>query len=432
MPSYDLFISLAVALGVGLLIGLEREQSADEAEAFGFLGGARTHPIFAMAGALSVLLAGQVGFWIVAITFLGLMTFVVLGYLNDLKRGATAGITSESAFAISFLLGGLALSNGIIEPLSQKLVVVASLGVAVTTLLSSKQYLHRLVEKTSKADVYATLKFLIVTVIILPLLPDETYGPLDVLNPFNVGLMVVLIAGIGFVGYVAIRVLGAGKGLGLTGLIGGLVSSTSVTLSFAGRAKTEPKVASACALAVISASTIMFPRVAVEVAVVNQDLLPKVLLPLGGMTLGGAIAALYYYLKVRQETPATQEEGVEFSNPFELGSALKFGALYAIVLFVSKAATEYLGAGGTYAAGILAGTTDVDAITLSMANQAKEGLDHSVAATTIMLGAASNTIVKAGLAISLGGWVFGKRIAAAFGLVLAGGAIGLVTLWVWG
>jgi uncharacterized membrane protein (DUF4010 family) len=173
----------------------------------------------------------------------------------------------------------------------------------------------------------------------------------------------------------------------------------------------------------------MFPRVLVEVAVVNAALLPKVAFPLGAMTGGGILYAGWLYLRTRSETSEKSDEQPEFKNPFELGSAFKFGLVYAVVLLVAVAATEYLGAGGTYLAGVLAGTTDVDAITLSMANQAREGLDPTVAATTIMLGAASNTVVKAGLAISLGGWAFGKRVATAFAFVLACGAGGLAAMW---
>ncbi len=429
------YVSLAVALGVGLLIGMEREQASPEGEDLTFLGGARTHALFALAGALSALLARSAGVWVVVIAFVALMSLTVSSYIADVRAGRDRGMTSEAAFAITFLLGALALSQGVLEPLDRRMIVVAALGVAVTALLSAKPLFQRLIEKTSKEDVYATLKFLIVAVIVLPLLPNQTYGPLDVLNPFEIGLMVVLIAGIGFVGYVAVRIMGSGRGLALTGFIGGLVSSTSVTLSFSGRAKEQRTLAGACALAVVAASSIMFPRVLIEVAVVNPGLLPKVAIPLGAMTGAGAIYAFAMYRATRSTGGSGKkggeeaEEKVEFDNPFELGSAIKFGLVYALVLLVAVAATRYLGAGGTYVAGLLAGTTDVDAITLSMANQAKAGLDPSVAATTIMLGAASNTIVKAGLAIGLGGWAFGKRVALAFAVVLAAGGGGLAAMW---
>ncbi len=430
METFAPYVSLAVALGVGLLIGIEREQSSSDRQTGLLLGGARTHPLFALAGALATLLAQQLGAWVVVITFVGLMSLTVAAYVGDLRAGRDRGMTSEVAFALTFLLGALAASTGVIEPVGRKLVLVAALGVAVTALLSAKPILHRLVERTSREDVYATLKFLIVAVIVLPLLPDQTYGPFAVLNPFEIGLMVVLIAGIGFAGYVAVRLLGSGRGMAVTGLIGGLVSSTSVTLSFAGRAKKQPKLAAASALAIVAASSIMFPRVLIEVAVVNPGLLTEVAFPLGGMFLGGAGWAVFLYLRAGQEAKRKSDAEPTYKNPFELGSAFKFGAIYALVLFVAVAATRYLGAGGTYLAGLLAGTTDVDAITLSMANQAKQGLDPTVAATTIMLGCASNTVVKAVLAASLGGWELGRRVGLAFGVVLGAGLIGLLLMWV--
>jgi uncharacterized membrane protein (DUF4010 family) len=333
---------------------------------------------------------------------------------------------------VTVLLGALTMTEGVIEPSGRKLIVVSALAVAVTALLSAKPILHRLAAKTSKADVYDTLKFLIVAVIVLPLLPNRTFGPLDVLNPFSVGLMIVLIAGLGFTGYVAIRVLGPSRGLGLTGVVGGIVSSTAVTLSVSRRARSEPQIVGACALAVVLASTIMFPRVLVEVAVVNRRLLPAVVVPLGAMLAAGLVVSLVLYRRARSISPG--KEGprggeIRFSNPFELSTAVKFGLIFAVVLLVAKAATVYLGSAGVYLAGFLAGATDVDAIALTMANLAKQGLSEQVAATTIVLGAASNTMVKCGLAIGLGGWALGRRVLVAFAVVLATGLVGIAHLW---
>jgi len=299
--------------------------------------------------------------------------------------------------------------------------------VAATILLSSKPALHKMAQKVSKEDTYATLKFLVVAVVALPLLPNQIMGPLAVLNPFNVGLMIVLIAGIGFIGYVAIRILGTGRGLAITGLVGGLVSSTAVTLSFSGRAKETPRLAPGCALAVVLASAIMYGRVLVEVAVVYAPLLRRLIVPMLAMLVAGAVVSFIFYRRAQEA--AKEKADVKFDNPFELSSAIKFGALYAGVLLVAKAATVYLGAGGTYLAGILAGTTDVDAITLSMAALARDGLDQNVAVTTIILGSASNTVVKGGMAVVLGGGVFGRQIALAFGIMLAAGLAGVAFLW---
>ena len=235
-------------------------------------------------------------------------------------------------------------------------------------------------EKARKDDVYATLKFLIVAVVVLPLLPNQTFGPLDVLNPFKVGLMVVLIAGIDFVGYVAVRVLGPGRGLGLTGIVGGLASSTAVTLSVSGRAKEEPALAPSCALAAITASTIMVPRVLLEVAVVHRPLVQDLAKPLAAMTLGGVVAVWIFYRRSRSATGRSAD--LKLQNPFELTSALKWGLVFVVVLFAAKLLQSLFGESGVYLAGLVAGASDVDAITLSMASLTKSGTVESKVAVT--------------------------------------------------
>jgi uncharacterized membrane protein (DUF4010 family) len=430
MDAYEPFASLGLALAAGLLIGLEREQSAPEpTEKSGgsFLGGVRTHPLFSLLGALSVLLSRQFGVWPVLFGGVATVGFLVVSYADDVKRGNDRGLTSEAAFLLSFWLGALSLTEGIL-PQREKIFVVASLSVVVTLLLSGKDWLHTFVQKTSKEDVFATLKFLIVAVVVLPLLPNESFGPLLVLNPFKIGMMVVLIAGISFVGYLSIRLLGARRGIGLTGLVGGLVSSTAVTLSFSDRAKKEPSLLLSCALAVLLASSIMFGRVLAEVAVVNQALLQTLLVPMGMMGAGGVLASLWVAWKAKKESKG-EAENVKLENPFELSSALKFALLFAGVLLVSKAATTYFGTGATYLAGLLAGLTDVDAITLSMANLAKDQLSPQVASTTIVLAVLSNTLVKGSLAISIGGWSFGRYIATGYAVALAFGGVGLGVVW---
>lgn len=431
MTEYEPFLSLGLALSAGLLIGLEREQSAplDAKPEGGFLGGARTFPIFALVGACTMLLARQVGLTVIAFGFLATVTFLSISYAHDVRTGGDRGLTSEASLLLCFLLGALALTEGVIEPVQRKVAVVGSIAVVATLLLSIKPSLHAFVHKASKEDVYATLKFLVVAVVILPLLPDQNHGPLDVLNPYKLGLMVVLIAGISFVGYVAIRVLGPERGIGLTGFVGGIVSSTAVTLSFSARAKQEPRLAASCALAVVLASSIMFPRIVLEVAVVNPVLVAPLAVPMVAMMVAGLVASLLFYRRARSlgKTAAN----LQFSNPFELSSALKFALLVSAVLLVSKAATTYLGTGATYLTGLLAGAADGDAIALSMADLARQGqIGTEVAVTTILIGAASNTAAKAALAAVVGGWGFARRTAFAFAGILAAGGVGLAVVWI--
>jgi uncharacterized membrane protein (DUF4010 family) len=424
MEGQEPFLSLGLAIAAGLLIGLEREQSASSATAAeSFLGGARTHPLVALVGGLAVLLSRQLGAGIAIAAFAALVVFLVVNYADDVRRGADRGITSEAAFLVSFLLGALSLSEGVLAPPTRKIFAVAATAVVATLLLSSKPALHPIVRRASREDVTATLKFLIVAVVVLPLLPDRTLGPLDVLNPRQIGWMLALITGIGFLGYAAIRLLGPQRGLGLTGLVGGLVSSTAVTLSMSARAREEPRLVHELALAVVLASSIMFFRVAVVVGVVNPALLRTLAWPMGLMALAGLGASGVLYSRSQHEGGKAQP--VAFKNPVELGAAIKFALLFAGVLLGSKAASTWLGVGGAYVAGLVAGTADMDAVALSMARLAQREIPAEVATTAIFLGAVSNTVVKAGLAAFLGGWGFGRRVALAFLCVLAAGAAGL-------
>jgi uncharacterized membrane protein (DUF4010 family) len=423
------FASLGVACAAGLLIGLERERSRPtDRTADSFLGGVRTHPMFALVGGVAVLASRQVGVVAVVVPFTALVALLLASYAGDVLRDRHRGITSEAAFLLSFLLGALALTEGVIEPPRARFLVVAAVAVVATFLLSAKPTLHPLARRISTEDATGTLMFLVLAVIVLPLLPDRTYGPLDVLNPFQIGVLMLLISGISFAGYAAMRLLGPERGLGLTGLVGGVVSSTAVTLSMAGRARARPEVADAAAVATLLASTIMFVRVLVVVAVVNPALDGPLLFPMGAATLGGIGACLVFWRRSRLH-PARDAAALSVSNPFELASALRFAVLFALVLLGSTAATTYLGTAGTYAAGVLAGTTDVDAITLSMAKLGGAAVPLEVAATTIFLGAASNTVVKGVLAAAVGGWGYGRRVLLAQLAVLACGAAGVAVAW---
>ncbi len=430
MDEYEPFVSLGAATAIGLIIGFEREQSAptDENEKRSFLGGARTYPLVALIGALAMLLAPQAGAAILWLSFAAIFGFLIVAYADVVRRDRDRGLTSEVAFIVTFLLGALATADGVLEPSGRRLAVVFATAVIATLILSIKPRLHAFASRVRKDDVYATLKFLIVAVVVLPLLPDADYGPFGALNPYKIGWMVLLIAGIDFVGYVAVRALGAGRGLGVVGLVGGLASSTAVTLAMSGRAKQSEELAPSCALAVITASTLMFPRVLFEVALVHRPLLDALWIPLLAMMAGGLASVTWFYRHSRVKHAKT--DALELENPFELTAALKWGLIFVVVLLLAKLASTYLGRSGTYLTGLLAGTTDVDAITLSMAKLAKDGaVEPAVAVTTIIIGAASNTIVKAGMATVIAGWRFGKLVLAGFSVMLAGGGVGLAVVW---
>lgn len=428
MTRYEPFVSLALAAAAGLLIGLERERSAPASEREGsFLGGARTHPMLALVGAVATVAAHALGAGVVLVALGALVLLLLANYAGDVVRDVHRGITSEAAFLLSFLLGVLSATQGVFLSTAQKVLVVSAVAVVATFLLSAKATLHPFVRRVSSEDVAGTLKFLVVAVVVVPLLPDEAVGPLRALNPFQIGLLAVVISGISFVGYAGVRLLGPERGLGLTGVVGGLVSSTAVTVSMAGRAKARPEIAGSAALAVILASAIMFARILAIVAFVNPALERHLALSMTGGLAGGAVASAVIWFRSRRT--GRDAAAVAVSNPFELQRALQFALAFAVILIASKAAALYLGTAGTYATGLVAGTTDVDAISLSMAKLAGSHVTFQVAATTVFLAAASNTISKGVLAVALGGWPFGRVVLAGQALMLAAGAIGLAIGW---
>lgn len=425
MDSNETFMSLGLALASGLVVGLEREQSAPSRVKAGdsFLGGARTHPLLALLGGIGMLLSRPLGPAILLLSFASVSAFLVVSYIDDVRRGHDRGLTSEVAFLLSFALGALAMTTDVFSSIREKAFVISAVAVVATLLLSLKLSLHSFIRRVSQEDVFATMKFLVVAVVVLPLLPDHAMGPMQALNPRHIGLMVVLIAGVSFVGYVAIRLFGTNRGIVLTALVGGFVSSTAVTLSFAGRTKEAPRIASSSVLAIVLASSIMFGRVLLVVAVVNTALVPLLFIPMATMLLTGAAVSLYFWRRANERQDGQE---VEFSNPFELTSALKFAGLFALITLGSKAATLYFGTGVTYLTGLLAGAADVDAITLSMARLAPDTVSPEVAVTTILIGVAANTSVKAGIAIVIGGWTFGRQVLLAFLTILATGGAALL------
>jgi len=379
------------ALGLGVLIGLERQRTLGESESF---AGVRTFSLVALFGAVSVFASEQSGLpWIVGLVFLAIAALVVTAYYATTRKNEI-GATTEVSVLLTFFVGCICAWG--------QVGIAGAITVVTMLLLSLKGWLHSLARRIEPSDVEATLKFAIITLIVLPLVPNTNFGPegLEVINPYKTWLMVVLIAGLNFIGYILVKVLGREHGFGITGLLGGLVSSTAVTLGFSQRSRVEPNLTPVLALAILLAWTVMFFRVVVEVGVVNFSLAKNLAT---GMLLMGAVSLGISFLLFRRGRSKEKAEVESGNNPFELGDAIKFGVLFAIVIFVASAAQVYFGDTGLYVAGALAGLTDVDAIALSMANLARlDPASSSAAARTIVIAVISNTMVKCGMAIWIG------------------------------
>lgn len=407
---FPLVWRLLVAVGIGALVGLEREAS----ESGGSFAGSRTFPLLALAGALTQAFFPS----LLPVVVGGLALALLVGYVGKVWLEGDIGLTTLAAGLLVVLLGALTTHS------QRGLVVALVAGGVLTALLSAKGRIHRFAERIDDEERRATVKFVLVVLVVLPLLPDRELEALYGLNPRFVWLMVVFVSGLSFAAYVLSRVVGTTRGIALTGFLGGFVSSTATTVSMAEQTTDSPGIYQVSAFAIVVASVVMFPRALVEVAVVNPALLPHVAVPLGLMTAAGVLAAVAVYWR------STREDGVtaDIENPFRLQPALVFGALFAAVLLVSESANAVLGVSGVYATAFVSGLADVDAMTLTLSKLAAEGtIAPDVATTGIVIAATANTLVKAALAWILGTRQLGTLVTAVLGLVVV---VGLAVVFI--
>jgi uncharacterized membrane protein (DUF4010 family) len=419
VPEFDLttFWNFVAALLIGALVGIERERRLQQQAETGSAG-LRTFILLALVGALCGWVTHVLESpWILAAGLLAVATVLLAGYVVSVRvKPGALGLTTELAALATFLLGAM-ICLGERE-------LGAGIGVAVAAVLAYKQPLHGFVQKLGPDDLYAGMRLLVATFIVLPLLPSEPIDPWQALNPRTLWLLVLLISGLSLVGYVLTRLVGAGKGIPLTGLTGGLVSSTAVTLAFARQSKADAQANSARGLAtgIVLAWTVSFVRVLVEVAIVNRGLLPAVLPAFVGMTVVSAACAVFL---LRRTGDTAESSAVALRNPFSLTSAMKFAAVFAVVLLVVKIVQTHASPEDMYLVAALAGTTDVDAITLSMADYARNN-DAGVAAHAIAIAALSNTIVKFGMVAALGNGELRKPVLLSTLAIVATGIAAIV------
>lgn len=409
----DLLRQFGTALLIGALVGIDREKRKEEGEAN--FGGIRTFILIALSGAL----AARVGqHWQAPTVFLVTLGVVgltlVAAHLNELRRPATPGLglTSEVAALVVFLLGGLCTLG--------HLKLAVALGVATSVVLTFKQPIHELVRKVGTEDLYAALKLLVATFIVLPVLPRQPVDPWGALNPYTLWLLVILISGLSLVGYGATRWLGAARGLFLTGLAGGLVSSTAVTLALARRsreARGEP--AGLLAAAILIGWTVMLPRLAVLLAVAGPELARRLWPALLALTGVSGATAWWWHRRAGPARPTTAEGmPLTLRNPFSLLEAMKFAALFAGVLVLVKLARLYAGTRELYLVAALAGLPDVDAISLSLAELVRGGGAADLAARAVLVAIVSNTLLKTVLVWAAGARALRRPILQAAGVLV--------------
>lgn len=413
MAPQDLFYRLSVALAIGLMIGIERgwvERGEPEGER---TAGLRT---FALSGLLGGVMGAIAHILPGGATTLGLAFVAYAGVMavfryREMVHEKTFGATTLIAAYLAFALGAFAVLS---EP-----GVAAAAGVAATALLALKAALHGWLGRLTWEELRAGLVLLAMTVILLPLLPNRDMGPYGALNPYELWLMTILIAGISAAGYVAMKWSGDEQGIALSGIAGGLVSSTAVTLSFARLAREQPKRCEGLIAGALLANATMFARMLVLVGSINPSMLRLLLAPLVGGGLATVAMAGWHYYRGGGDG---RDAPLSIKNPFELGQVLKFSALLAVIMGLAKVVTALVGDRGAFALAAVSGIADVDAITLTMSRMASAGLSAETAAIAILIAAGVNTFAKAGWGWGAGGRAVGMPLMVA-ALVVAVAAV---------
>ncbi len=408
-----IFLRLAVALGLGLLVGVQRERAEDP------LAGIRTFPLITMLGGLLAELSLRLdATWIFAVGLGSLAAVLATGYAITGSTGRyKLGLTTEIAALYMYIVGALvaigAITQGVV------------MGGLCALLLHLKEPMEGFATRLTQADVKSVMQFAAIALVVLPVLPNRTYGPYDVLNPFEIWLMVVLIVGISLVGYVLYKLLGARAGTLLGGFLGGLISSTAATASYASRAKQHRSLAPQVAILIMVASTVAYLRILLEISVAAPAVLSAVAPPLLIISLANAVICGVALVFVRGDAGDLAKQ----DNPSELRIALVFGALYGLIIFVISAARDTYGDLGLYVIATISGLTDVDAITLSTANLIDAGrLDAESGWRAIVIASLSNLAFKGVLGSALGGLALLRYLAPLF---LASIAAGTAVLLSW-
>ncbi|HLS12850.1 MAG TPA: MgtC/SapB family protein [Flavobacteriaceae bacterium] len=418
LTQMDFLIRLAVGLGIGFLIGLEREHAALTKTIKPFAG-IRTIILVVLYSFLTMMFYYLLSPWILIVSLMGLFGLVSFSYFIVHKDDA--GGTTELSVIISFFLGILTFLGFMEISLAITMIVVG--------LLSSKIRLHRFIGTITTEELVAVIRFGVIALLIFPFLPNYTIDPYDVINLREVGLIVLLTSGLSFIGYILMRVFGKNYGILLTGIVGGLVSSTMITWIFSKKSKEHPSLVYNCMVAIMAASAIMMIRVLAWVFVFNPPLLKDILLPISIVILTSLGCTYYYNYKAKKQH--NKQEGVEeipLGKPLNLRTAVFFAFVYMGVLLFISFSQEQFGDKGIYLTSAIASLTDVNAITISLTQLAGESLTFLIASNAIILGTLSNTIIKIGIALYAGSKELRKMVYFGYGMIFLSGMVAFLIL----
>ncbi len=416
---FDSALRLAVALALGLLVGAERGWKSRELGEGRRVAGLRTFGLTGLLGGVAGLLANDLGPLSIGLVFIGLAMLLAVAYARTtpLEPDANISITTLVALLLTFALGALATHFD--------MALAAAAAVVATLLLDLKATLHGWLAKVEERELSALLRLLLISVVVLPFLPNGNFGPWQALNPYVLWWMVVLISAISFCGYVAVKLLGQRWGVALTALLSGLVSSTALTLHFSRLARHQPGNGSLLAGGILFSCAAMPPRLLVVALVLHPDLARALLLPFAAMEILILLPALYWWHQANHDH--VLDTG-HLNNPLELKAALGFGVLLSMVMLATTAARQLVSDEALLAVALISGIADVDAITASLSHLSLSAVSTATALTGIVLAAASNNLSKSTMAVLIGGKAIGWRVAVPL-TVSAAAAVALLPVW---
>ena len=412
--SYPTIVGLAASLALGLLIGLERGWRERELSDGGRVAGLRTFALTGLLGGLLASLFDDFGPWPLLGGLVGVSMLLAVSYRAASKSSGNLSITSAVAMLLTLVLGAIAARGAIALALAA--------AVIVAVLLDLKPTLHRWLHLIDHRELTAALQLLVLSVVILPNLPDQGFGPYQALNPYRLWWAVVLIAGLSLAGHVAMRITGAQRGVFWTGVLGGLASSTAATLTLARHARKQPALAVAAAAGILAACAVMFVRMAVLAVSIQPALALAVGVPL--VVTGLVMFGLAIWQWRRRGAAVASEADMEPVAPFDLGTALGFGAFLAVMAVLIPAAQQWLGTPGVYALAALSGVADVDATVISVSRlHGSSGLSATTTVLALALTALTNMVTKAAIAWSTGGAVLGWLVVRGYAITIGVGAV---------
>lgn len=403
--------NLLIALLLGAIVGIQRGWVKRNSVEGSRVAGIRTYSLVGLLGGLVAILASHYSPLLLGFALIALVILACIAFFVKQRNSGDVSITGLVSLLVTFVLGSLAVAG--------EAVLAASAAVITALVLDNKRELHEALQKLQEYELDAALRLLLISIVLLPLLPNKTYGPWNALNPYEIWWMVVLIASISFVGYFAIKIGGARRGILFTSVFAGLSSSTALTLQFSHLSREQPTISPLLASGILISCGTMFPRLLIILSIINPPLV-KILWPI----VIAMMVALYvpaWWIWRRSEMEKVEQSNKQ-SNPLALQSALFFGVVLAVIMLLSHALSDWFGDAGVLMLSAVSGITDVDAISLALGRQSIQHLNVTTAALGIIIAASVNTIVKMGMVMALGEGRLWHRVAPVMtGCVIVGG-----------